>query len=154
MADLDHVIGLLRDDDASSTQLYRSLRELDQLIAESRTTGAVVTAAVTGDPADVPRATSQEAYRIVQEGLTNVLRHAGPVPVSLRVEITRAGVEIELANSLPAGHTSAAGASGRGLAGMRERVHTLHGQFSAGPADGAWRALAYLPARPPVETER
>lgn len=154
MADLDHVIGLLRDGDTSAAGFHRSLGDLDQLIGESRAVGVMVATEVTGDPGDVPLATSREAYRIVQEGLTNVLRHAGPVPVSLRVAIDAAGVAVQLANPLPAGRSSVAGSGGRGLTGMRERVSSLRGRFSAGPADGEWRVQAYLPTHPPAESGR
>jgi signal transduction histidine kinase len=154
MADLDRVIALLRDDGGAGSGEPRSLAQLDQLIAETRSAGTTLTMKVVGDPATVPEAVSREAYRIVQEGLTNALRHAGPVPVSLRVSITGAGLRVELANPLPAGDQPAAEIGGRGLVGMQERVRALGGRFSAGPADGEWRVQAHLPVHPPAGAGR
>jgi signal transduction histidine kinase len=91
----------------------------------------------------VPRAVSREAYRIVQEGLTNALRHAVPVPVLVRVAVGADAVELELTNQLGPGHGGRGG--GRGLAGMRERVGVLRGELTAGPEGDRWRVAARLP---------
>jgi signal transduction histidine kinase len=93
----------------------------------------------------VPRAVSREAYRIVQEGLTNALRHAGPVPVDVRVVVRADAVELEVTNPLGAGHGRG---GGRGIAGMRERVGVLRGELSAGPDGDRWRVVARLPFGP------
>jgi signal transduction histidine kinase len=154
MVDLDRVIGLLRDDGAVGLGEPRTLAQLDRLIAETRSAGATLMTEVAGDLATVPEAVSREAYRIVQEGLTNALRHAGPVPVSLRVSITDESLTVELANPLPPGHRPAANSGGRGLAGMQERVRALGGRFSAGPSDGEWRVQAHLPAHPAARAGR
>jgi signal transduction histidine kinase len=91
---------------------------------------------------------SREAYRIVQEGLTNALRHAGPVPVLVRIAVGPDAVELELANPLRPG-TGPARRGGRGLVGMGERVRVLRGELSAGPDGGAWRVSARLPLGDP-----
>jgi signal transduction histidine kinase len=94
----------------------------------------------------VPAAVSREAYRIVQEGLTNVVRHAGKVPVSLRLAVGGDRLELDLENPLGESSTTGAG-GGRGLAGMRERVTVLRGQMTAGAHDGRWRVSVWIPLR-------
>jgi signal transduction histidine kinase len=89
---------------------------------------------------------SREAYRIVQEGLTNALRHAGPVPVAVRVAVEADAVELELTN--PLGPDPARNGGGRGIAGMRERVSVLRGELRAGPDGDRWRVAARLPFGP------
>ncbi|WP_198663454.1 sensor histidine kinase [Jiangella endophytica] len=152
MEDLDHVLGVLRaggtaPDDSASPQ--RTLADLPRLIDDTRTTGMDLEATVDGDLAAVPPALSREAYRIVQEGLTNAARHAAHVPVRLRVAATADGLEIEVSNPLPDGgpvRTPRAN-GGRGLRGMRERVRLLRGELSAQAADGVWRVRVQLPGR-------
>jgi signal transduction histidine kinase len=101
---------------------------------------------VRGPTDAVPRLVSREAYRIVQEGLTNALRHAGPVPVAVRVTVGPDVLELELTNPLGA-HGSSRTGGGRGLDGMRERVHVLRGDLVAGSGGSVWRVVARLPLR-------
>lgn len=154
MADLDHVLGLLRVDDsddpastlAPGAAPQRTLVDLDQLIEETRATGIDVVGDVVGDLDAVPAATSREAYRIVQECLTNALRHAGVVPVSLRVHATGDAVDVEVSNPLDGTTPEAATPHlGRGLIGMRERVTVLRGELTAGRDGEMWRVRAHLP---------
>lgn len=150
--DLDHVLGLLRDGDAAATAPQPTLADLDRLLAETRAAGVEVRAEPAGDLARVPAVVSREAYRIVQEGLTNALRHAGPVPVTLRLAAGAERLELELTNPLgPAtGHPPAGG--GRGLRGIRERVAILGGQMRAGADGTSWRVAVSLPLRPGAES--
>jgi signal transduction histidine kinase len=152
MTDLDHVLGLLREDaedgsSASSRTPQSSLDALDELVASTELTGISVDLRVTGDLATVPQVVSREAYRIVQEGLTNVLRHAGKVGVTVRVDVQPDLVELTMVNPLgspgPAAHR--VGRGGRGLAGMRERATVLHGQLTAGAVGDEWRVSVTLP---------
>ncbi|RSM74868.1 two-component sensor histidine kinase [Actinoplanes sp. ATCC 53533] len=85
-----------------------------------------------GPIGEVPAELSRQAYRVVQESLTNALRHAAPAPVSLRVTAGGPGLVVEVRNPLP----------GRGLAGMRERVALLGGELVAGPDGDQWRVRA------------
>ena len=138
LEELDHVLGVLRDGAEHDTA--PDLGDLETLFARTRMPVAVER---TGDPAAVPGAVSREAYRIVQEALTNALRHAGPVPVAVRVDTDAGAVTLEITN--PAGDGPRAVGGGRGLAGMRERVAVLGGELSAGPAADGWRVVAHLP---------
>lgn len=143
MADLDHVLGLLRADEPRDARPRRTLADLDRLLGEARAAGAEISAAGTGDVAAVPAVVSREGYRIVQESLTNAARHAGGQPVTLRVDVTADLLTLAVANRLPDPAPPSGG--GRGLAGMRERVALLGGRMAAGPEDGWWRVEVRLP---------
>lgn len=147
MAELDHVLGLLREGGEAADHAPRpGLDDLDALLAGTRSAGVSVDAEIVGSAAAVPPVVSREAYRIVQEGLTNALRHAGPVPVSVKVEIDVDAVALELTN--PVGTSAPTRGGGRGLAGMRERVRVLRGELNVGADAGVWRVRARLPLAP------
>jgi signal transduction histidine kinase len=145
--DLDHVLGLLRDGDAAATAPQPTLADLDRLLAETRAAGVEVRAELAGDLGRVPAVVSREAYRIVQEGLTNALRHAGRVPVTLRLAAGADRLELEVTNPLgPDGGSPSGG--GRGLRGIGERVAILGGQMTAAADGTSWRVAVSLPLRP------
>jgi len=146
LRDLDHVLGLLRDE-APSRAPTPTLADLQRLVESTRSAGIDVTAELTGRIDEVPQPVSREAYRIVQESLTNVARHAGHVPVSLNLVVGADQLELELTNPLDATRPQRAG-GGRGLDGIRERVMSLRGDVSAGPDDGGWRVVVRLPLHP------
>jgi signal transduction histidine kinase len=141
--DLDHVIGLLREQERGRPAPQRTLPDLDRLVADARAAGLHVDVEVDGPVGRLPAAVSREGYRIVQEGLTNAVRHAGRVPVSLRVVVADRALEIELTNPLRNGEAERGG--GRGLDGMRERVALLGGRMTAGGDGGVWRVAVRLP---------
>jgi signal transduction histidine kinase len=142
--DLDHVIGLLRERERGRPAPQPTLADLDRLVADARAAGLEVEVEVAGAVGEVPAAVSREGYRIVQEGLTNAVRHGGWAPVSLRLAVAGRTLEIDLTNPLRAGAAGTPG-GGRGLDGMRERVALLGGRMTAG-ADGAeWRVAVRLP---------
>ena len=141
--ELDHVIGLLREQDRGRPAPQPTLTDLDRLVADARAAGLKLDVDIGGAVDQVPAAVSREGYRIVQEGLTNAARHAGRVPVSLRLAVADRTLEIDLTNPLRPGVAGSGG--GRGLDGMRERVALLGGRMTAG-ADGAvWRVAVRLP---------
>ncbi|TDD98248.1 two-component sensor histidine kinase [Jiangella asiatica] len=156
MTELDHVLGVLRaggnapSPDASP---QRTLADLPQLIDDTRAAGVLLESDVQGDLAAPPPVLSREAFRIVQEALTNAVRHAGPVPVRLVVEATPAGLDIDVSNPLPAATASGRPPrpprpnGGRGLRGMRERVRLLRGELSAAADGDVWRVRVHLPTR-------
>jgi signal transduction histidine kinase len=127
------------------------LGELDTLIRRVSAAGLPVELAVTGGPRPLPPGADLAAYRVVQEGLTNVLRHA---------EAATATVAVDWGESLRItvgddghGHAGAgAAAPGRGLLGLRERLALYGGELDAGPRpEGGWRLRGVLPlTRPPV----
>ncbi|MHA4817920.1 sensor histidine kinase [Streptomyces aculeolatus] len=151
VAELDTVLGLLRqEDDAPGHAPAPDLaRDLDALLARTRAAGADVRARVEADTAALPGPVSREAYRIVQEGLGNVLRHAGPVAVRLRITVAEESGElgIVLENDVPetAPPKDPAARGGRGLRGVAERARLLGGAAEAGPYAQGWRLTARLP---------
>jgi signal transduction histidine kinase len=147
LADLRATLGVLRGDDAEApVRPAAGLGDLDELAAGLRAAGVEVELDV-GDVAGVPAAVQAAGYRIVQEALTNALRHAGAAHV--RVRILREGELVRVAVDDDGGGAAvngAGGGSGSGVPGMRERAAALGGTLEAGPAPaGGWRVAAELP---------
>src|SRR5215216_3967749 len=123
------------------------LGQLEALVAAMAEGGLPVQVAVTGERAKLPATVDLAAYRIVQESLSNVARHAGPATVTVRVGYQADAVVVEIADTgRGRASSSAAGPAGYGIAGMRERVAAVGGTLHAGPgADGGFRVCARLP---------
>ncbi len=125
------------------------LRELPALLASLRATGMPITFDVEGTPRDLDPSVDLAAYRIVQEGLTNALKHAGrDAKPRLRVvwEIQHLMIEIDNATHPGGGHRERQFSGGRGLVGLRERAHAVGGLLVAGPHhDDRYRLTAMLP---------
>jgi signal transduction histidine kinase len=120
------------------------LARLDDLMARMSESGVPVTVEVTGERRDLPAAVDLAAYRVVQESLTNVLRHAGAATATVRLGYLPEEVSVEVVDTGRGAVTAPGG--GHGLVGMRERVAALGGDFAAGPADGGgFRVYARLP---------
>jgi len=148
--ELRSTLGALRGSDDSDGS---GLHQLDALIERARAAGLPVTVTVTGTERRLAPDVDQAAYRIVQEALTNVARHAGQAcaTVHLRYGPGLLTVQVDDDGDDGTGGTRGrppASASGMGLIGMRERVSALGGRLHAGPrADGGFRVRAELPAR-------
>lgn len=158
LAEMRRLIGLLRatgDDRAPAPA--PTLRALDSLVEQARTNGASSGLTFTlkdrrGAAPALPAPVEMAAYRIVQESLTNALKHAPHGPVTVLLEHTARALRVEVASPYGARPGPRAPGSGAGLIGMRERVALLEGEFEAGPvtaddADGTkiWRVRAELP---------
>ena len=147
LVDLDHVLGLLREEERSAGEVapVPDLRDLDALVATARAAGADVDVVVTGPVGSLPALVSREAYRIVQEGLTNLLRHAPDAAGRLLVDAAGGDLQLRLTNSSP-GAATGGGGGGRGLRGVRERASDLRGEVRTGAGDdGRWELTARLP---------
>ncbi|MFJ1804248.1 sensor histidine kinase [Streptomyces sp. NPDC088180] len=143
LSELDRVLGLLRED-ADPTAQRPTLAHAGRLVESARGAGAEVTALIGGDLDAVPGPVSREGYRMLQECLTNVLRHAGSVPVTVRIEVLDGLLELEVHNKQPAESGGSRG-GGSGLRGLRERAVLLGGAAAYGPYGGMWRVHVTLP---------
>ena len=146
LADMRRLLGLLRsaEEDGARAEPQPSLEQLDQLVDEVRSSGLPVELEVSGDPLPVPPGLDLSGYRIVQEALTNVLKHAGP-QARARVELVYGAdcLAVVITNS---GSTTTPGlGTGHGLVGIRERVSVAGGSVEAGPAEGGYAVRARLP---------
>ncbi|MBX9394421.1 two-component sensor histidine kinase [Streptomyces sp. TRM72054] len=142
LEDLDRVLGILREAERPVSS-RPTLVEADRLLESARASGAKVDAEFTGPLATVPGPVSREAYRILQEALTNVLRHSGGVPARVRVAVADGRLDLEVRNPLPAPIPGPG--RGSGLRGIRERAALLGGRAHTGPDDGDWQVHVELP---------
>lgn len=123
------------------------ISQFEKLVQPVRDAGIGVDLTIGFDPAVVPAYASVSAYRIVQEALTNTVRHSGASHVQVRLDVRDQSLEIEVADDGRSDEAPIVGASGgHGLRGMSERVGALGGAFSAGPmASGGFRVTASIP---------
>jgi signal transduction histidine kinase len=145
LTDLDQVLGLLRDEESGGVPRHQpvaDLRQFEALVTTTRRAGLVVEPTVTGDLGRIPAVVSRESYRIVQESLTNALRH-GTSPVTIRLRVGPRELVIETDNAISPGRRS--GRRGRGLRGMRERAAVLGGELTTDVEDERWRLRVRLP---------
>ncbi len=150
LAEMRRLVTVLRDVDhrPAVEEPAPGLTDLHRLVAEVAAAGVSVDVTTEGDLARVPEGVSLAAYRIVQEALTNVVRHAGPTRARLSVVVGADRVRLEVGNEAN-GSVAAPAEPGRrrhGLAGMRERATLYGGDLTAGPGpDGGWRVAGSLP---------
>ena len=144
--ELRHLMGILRPEtDVDGIGPQPGLADIPRLIEQLREAGLDISLTMDGVQTDLPARLDLSTYRIVQEALTNVLKHAGPnarTDVRLSTKNHRIGIEVldqgQGATILPG--------TGHGIAGMRERVQLLGGSFEAGPRpDGGFQVVAHLP---------
>jgi signal transduction histidine kinase len=145
LAETRRVVGVLRS--APDRKPAPGIAELDRLVGAVRSAGLPTTLAVTGPAAELPAGVQLAAYRVVQEALTNSLKHAGPgVRAAVRLDTTAEQVVLEVTDD---GSGAVAAGVGNGLVGIRERVLACGGEVSAGPGDaGGWRVAARLRVAP------
>jgi signal transduction histidine kinase len=133
-----------RTRDGETRAATAGLARLDDLVARMSETGVPVEVEITGERRDLPAAVDLAAYRVVQESLTNVLRHAGAATATVRLVYLPKEVSVEVVDTGRGAVIALSG--GHGLVGMRERVAALGGEFTAGSADGGgFRVYARLP---------
>jgi signal transduction histidine kinase len=147
--ELRATLSVLREEDGDGS----GLSQLDSLVARARAAGLPVTVTVTGAERPLPADVDQAAYRIVQEALTNVSRHAGHACAAVHLHYTPQALSVRVDDD-GAGTATGPGARppgpGLGLVGMRERVSALGGRLQAEPQDGGgFQVWAELPARAP-----
>jgi signal transduction histidine kinase len=150
LAETRRVVGALRDPEEGPALAPRpSLSRVDKLVVQARDTGLPVDLKIEGQPVPLPAGVDLTAYRLVQEGLTNAIKHAAARHADVRVRYDGDHVEIEVCDDGRGAGGAAAPGGGHGLVGMRERVSIYGGDLEAGPrAEGGFRLRARLPVAP------
>ena len=148
LGELRTILAVLRQvDEPESTRPTPGLSALDSLVATMTTAGLPITVHTTGIAPELPAPVDLAAYRIIQESLTNALRHASPASAVIRLDYAPACLDIEVTDTGP-GSTDhpGAGGSGHGILGMTERATALGGTLSTGSGPrGGFRVHARLP---------
>ncbi|MFI5663832.1 sensor histidine kinase [Streptomyces sp. NPDC051684] len=142
--DLERVLVVLREPERPAST-RPTLQDADRLLDSARAAGSKVDVEVTGPLDTVPGPVSREGYRILQEALTNVLRHCGTVPVTVTLQVADKYLVLEVRNPLPTERGSGNGGTGSGLRGVRERAALLGGHARTGPLRDEWQVHVELP---------
>ena len=147
LAEMRRMVGVLRrPEEAPALAPQPSLAYLEKLVEHAREAGLPVDLRVEGDPEQLPAGVDLTAYRLVQEGLTNALKHARAEHAEVLVRYGDGQVELTVSDDGSGGGDGDKG--GHGLVGMRERVSVYGGELEAGPrAGGGYRLRARLPVR-------
>jgi signal transduction histidine kinase len=157
LADLDQALAVL--DAPADRRPARGIADIDDLAAAVSAAGVPVRVLVEGTPRDLTTPVDLAAYRIVQEALTNVTKHAPGTPADVRIRYDDDALRLSVTDRapVPAGGGSASrgssrgssGGSGRGLVGIRDRVEALGGDVVAGPdPQGGWSVRCTIPVSP------
>jgi len=154
LGEMRHIVALLRDDAVAASTVFngRPHPTLDDIPAMVANAGDSVTLSVSGEAPMVPPTVHAVAYRVVQESLTNVLKHAGPgAHAWVRIVYSPEAIEIDVSDD-GGGRLQAGEPAGHGIQGMRERTQSVGGHLLTGPAsEGGFHVRAWLPVRQDVE---
>jgi signal transduction histidine kinase len=131
LTEMRRLVGMLRSSEGESLAPQPSLADLPRLVSQVREAGLPVVLEIEGERTELPLGIELSAYRIVQEALTNALKHAGDARATVRVSYSPDQLELEVADDGVGGPARVAG-GGHGLAGMRERVALYGGRLDAG----------------------
>jgi signal transduction histidine kinase len=154
LTEMQRLLGVLRQPTGPGHAPQPTLADIDNLLAAVRAAGLPTRLTVTGQPPALPPSIQLALYRIIQEALTNTLKHS--IAASARVQLTYLpeGVALEVTDdgrprARPVGAAEAESSAGHGVTGMRERAAVFGGEVSAGPGpDGGWRVRTMLYLRP------
>jgi signal transduction histidine kinase len=148
LAEMRRMVGVLRrPEEAPALAPQPSLQRLEKLVEQAREAGLTVELRIEGDPLPLPSGVDLTAYRLVQEGLTNALKHARAERAHVLVRYSAGDIEVIVSDD---GRGAGSGdGGGHGLVGMRERVAVYGGELEAGPRpEGGYRLRARLPVAP------
>jgi signal transduction histidine kinase len=147
LAEMRRLVGVLRrPEEAPALAPQPSLEHLDRLVAQARESGLPVGLSIVGEPTQLPPGVDLTAYRLVQEGLTNAIKHARATQADVVVRYGEGVVEILVTDDGAGGGDG--GGGGHGLVGMRERVAVYGGELDAGPRpEGGYTLRARLPVQ-------
>ncbi|RDG38214.1 sensor histidine kinase [Streptomyces corynorhini] len=147
LTELRRILGVVRADDYEAPDAPQpTLAELDGLLDNVREAGLTVEKTITGAVRELPQGVELSAYRIVQEALSNALRHAPGSTASVEIGYVLGGLGLRIVNTAPSRLVKPSPGAGHGVTGMRERVTMLNGEMTAGPTeDGGYEVAAFIP---------
>lgn len=146
LREMRRLLGMLREADDASLAPQPGLAQLPELVAQVSGAGLPTEMTVAGDPATLPPGLDLAAYRLVQEGLTNALKHAGPARATVRIRYEARHLHVEVSDDGGGAAVADGDRGGNGLVGLRERVAIYGGELESGPRpEGGWRLHARLP---------
>ncbi|MCX4527123.1 MULTISPECIES: sensor histidine kinase [unclassified Streptomyces] len=154
LTELRRVLGVVRSADYEAPDAPQpTLASLDGLLANVREAGLSVDKTVTGSVRELPQGVELSAYRIIQEALSNTLRHAPGATAGVEVSYVLGGLGIRVVNGAPTGDVRPSPGAGHGITGMRERVAMLEGEMTAGEtAAGGYEVAVFIPVRSRTES--
>jgi signal transduction histidine kinase len=146
LGEVRQAVGMMRSDPAVTARPMPGAAQLPELVESIRNAGRSVTFTVDGELEQLPATVGLALYRVLQEALTNSIRHApeAGIAVRLRIDPANASLVVDSVGGAPATRR-ATSVGGVGLHSMRERVHALGGRFEAGPEGRIWRVTAEFP---------
>lgn len=151
LAEMRRLLGILDAGDRHELAPQPGLDDLPELVARTEAAGVPASILIEGEPVPVPPGVSLCAYRVIQEALTNTIRHAGPARARIAVRWREDALELEVADDGRGDVTPDLPTGGHGLAGMRERAALHGGRLEAGPEHGGGFAVrAWIPLEDPV----
>ncbi|WP_381795645.1 sensor histidine kinase [Streptomyces niveus] len=155
LTELRRVLGVVRAEDYDAPDAPQpTLADLEGLLSNVREAGLTVEKAVTGAVRDLPQGVELSAYRIIQEALSNALRHAPGATAKVEVSYVLGGLGLRMVNTPPQGLVKPSPGAGHGITGMRERVSMLNGEMTARLLpDGGYEVAAFIPVAAQVEDE-
>ena len=146
LGEMRRILGALRGDDDAPLAPQPGLEQFAQLVRHCEEAGLPVEVELAGSPRELPAGIELATYRIVQEALTNAVKHAGPAHAVVRLDYGDDRLDIEVTDDGRGAAADTITSGGQGLVGMRERVELFGGTFAAGPrTGGGYRVKARLP---------
>lgn len=147
LTELRRILGVLRTEESAEIVPQPGLERLDEVVSSARNGGLTVETEVSGEPSSLPEGVGLSAFRILQEALSNAMKHAPGATVRVQITYDPARLRLRVVNgpgARPPAHGGTGG--GHGLVGMRERTTMLGGELGAGPtSDGGFAVVAVLP---------
>ncbi|MFF5566271.1 sensor histidine kinase [Streptomyces sp. NPDC012623] len=147
LTELRRILGVVRADDYEAPDAPQpTLADIDGLLDNVRDAGLTVRKTVTGAVRELPQGVELSAYRIVQEALSNAMRHAPGSTASVEIGYVLSGLGLRIVNTAPSRLVKPSPGAGHGVTGMRERVTMLNGEMTAAPTeDGGYEVAAFIP---------
>ncbi|MFE7353877.1 sensor histidine kinase [Streptomyces sp. NPDC057543] len=155
LTELRRVLGVVRAEDYQAPDAPQpTLAQLDGLLANVREAGLETEKTIIGAVRELPQGVELSAYRIIQEALSNTLRHAPGATAKVEIGYVLGGLGVRVVNGPPTGPVKPSPGAGHGITGMRERVAMLDGDMTAEPtAEGGYEITVFIPVRPARDTD-